>query len=129
MDIKPNPSCTNPTCRKQQAAYLKRYNSVTEIAARQAAAAKQRAPEAPIHEENDWKIEVLPEDDLHDAQSEPQLAKAGRTPQILPQGLQYELPVQTSVLQSTAKHIAFHNVLDLQCFSLRESANTIQRMK
>ena len=92
MDIKPNPGCSNPQCREQQAAFQQQYQSSEAKAARQAAAqAAAVAEEAPLHEENEWKIEVLPEEASGSA--EPVRVQ----PQGLAAGLQYELPVSWPV--------------------------------
>lgn len=86
MNIKPNTSCANPLCRRRQAAYVQRYNSPTAVKARADAAetaAKQQA--APVHEDNEWKIEVV-----NDEAPPPTSAAT----QELAPGLQYELPVR-----------------------------------
>lgn len=91
MDIKPNPGCTSKLCRSRQGDYLKKYNSAEAIAARQAAERKAREESQPAsHEENEWKIETIPEDDREEAAGE-----AGETfyKQKLTEGLQFELPV------------------------------------
>ncbi|KAF8055986.1 ubiquitin-like modifier-activating enzyme 5 [Scenedesmus sp. PABB004] len=65
MAIKPNVSCANARCVDAQAAHQARINSPEARAAAEAAAAAAAAEEAasvPVHEENDWGIEVVPAD-------------------------------------------------------------------
>ena len=91
MDIKPNPGCTSKLCRNRQGEYLKKYNSAEAIAARQAAEMKAREEAQPAsHEENEWKIETIPEDDSEEAARE---AGQNSHTQKLAEGLQFELPV------------------------------------
>ena len=91
MDIKPNPGCSSKLCRSRQKDFLKKYSSAEAVAARQAAEQKAREEVQPAsHEENEWKIETVPEDipeaDAGGAVLEPQK-------QALAEGLQFELPV------------------------------------
>ena len=95
MDIKPNPGCTSPLCRSLQKVYLEKYNSAEAVAARQDAEARTRDEAQPAsHEENEWKIEVIPE-----IGTEPEAA-AGPQSQALAEGLHYELPVSLSLFAS-----------------------------
>ena len=34
MEIKPNPTCSNPLCRNRQSSYLEKYNSPAAVEAR-----------------------------------------------------------------------------------------------
>ncbi len=67
------------------------------MAARQAAAAAAAAEEsvAPVHDDNEWSIEVVPDDGdevgavPHDAG-----ASDGRGPEGLAEGIEYSMPVR-----------------------------------
>ncbi|GAX75259.1 hypothetical protein CEUSTIGMA_g2704.t1 [Chlamydomonas eustigma] len=60
MDIKPNPGCVNSLCVKRQALYKELMSSPVALAAAAAKAAAEAELEAtaPVHEENEWGIEV-----------------------------------------------------------------------
>ena len=61
QEIKANPGCTNPACVQRQEEHHAAYNSPEAVAERAAAAAAAAAAEAdsgPVHEENEWGIEV-----------------------------------------------------------------------
>jgi ubiquitin-like modifier-activating enzyme 5 len=86
-----------------------RINSPEALAAAAAAAAAAEAEAniAPVHEDNDWGIEVMPEDDTaaaagSSASGEPGAAAAA---EALPDGLQFSMPsagVDEQVLQQEA---------------------------
>jgi len=66
MAIKPNPGCSNALCARLQTRYKAAQQTPEAIAKREAAAAKVAAVEAAsevVHEDNEWKIEVVPEDE------------------------------------------------------------------
>lgn len=91
MEIKPNPGCSNELCQQRQREWQERANSPEAVAARLAAevAAAEEAA-APLHEDNEWQIEVVPEDE------EP--GGVGGSPRepggALPAGLMFSMPVQ-----------------------------------
>ena len=87
MEMKPNPSCTNSMCRKRQSSYQalitsKAYIEKTkrEEEARLAAEAAEAAK--PLHEDNEWSIEVIEDDGGASNEAE----------KSLPSGLKYEMP-------------------------------------
>jgi len=87
MEMKPNPSCTNSMCRKRQSSYQalitsKAYIEKTkrEEEARLAAEAAEAAK--PLHEDNEWSIEVIEDDGGASTEAE----------KSLPSGLKYEMP-------------------------------------
>ena len=63
MDIKPNPGCANPLCGQRQAEAAARAATPEARAAAAAAAEAASAAEAtaPVHDDNDWGIEVVAE--------------------------------------------------------------------
>jgi ubiquitin-like modifier-activating enzyme 5 len=79
-------------------------------AAAAAAAAEAEANAAPVHEENDWGIEVVADDAAQAAEAtssgaEGGEAAAGASAESLPEGLQFSLPqagVDEQVLQQEA---------------------------
>ena len=90
MEIKPNPACSSQMCRTRQKAYLLKYNSAEAVSAREAAQEEAREEAQPVsHAENEWKIEVVPEEDTSVS-----YLGSSVTPrsQALAEGLQYELP-------------------------------------
>eukprot|EP00798_Chlamydomonas_sp_ICE-L_P018938 gene18938-25505_t len=60
MDIKPNATCVNPKCMEAQEAYRQKMSTPEAIAAaaEAVAALEAEANIAPVHEDNDWGIEV-----------------------------------------------------------------------
>ncbi|KAL4424062.1 hypothetical protein ABPG75_001363 [Micractinium tetrahymenae] len=101
MDIKPNTSCDNKLCRQRQAEWAARAPEREAAAA--AAAAEAAAAEAaagPLHESNEWGIEVVADTDGEDvgsnggsgstsAAAAPAPATGG---DALPEGLQFSMP-------------------------------------
>eukprot|EP00884_Botryococcus_braunii_P017624 jgi/Botrbrau1/4545/Bobra.60_2s0033.1 len=92
MQIRPNPGCTNSLCVQRQQEWQEKVNSPEAIAAREAAAAAAAVEvAAPLHEDNEWAIEVVPEEDT-----------AGPTEGsgdhlTLAEGLQFSMPVAGGV--------------------------------
>lgn len=102
MDIKPNPSCTNSLCRQRQAEWA--AGAAARQAAATAAAAAAEAVGAaagPVHEENEWGIEVVPENEEGGgcAAAAPPAAPAAlpAAEQVLPEGLQFAMPAAGGV--------------------------------
>lgn len=107
MDIKPNTSCDNKLCRQRQAEWAARAPEREAAAA--AAAAEAAAAEAaagPLHESNEWGIEVVSDDgDAEEAgaggSSKGLAAAAAPAPAAgsaaLPEGLQFSMPTAGSV--------------------------------
>ncbi|EFN52074.1 hypothetical protein CHLNCDRAFT_9288, partial [Chlorella variabilis] len=97
MHIKANPSCSNPLCHKRQAEWA------AGAAEREAAAAAANAEEAAaaaatavaVHEDNDWGIEVVPDDGK--AYMLPAATVAAplmqQQQQALPDGVQFSMPL------------------------------------
>lgn len=99
MDIKPNPGCANRLCRGQQQSFQERYNSSEAASARALAEAEASIGTDPIeHEDNEWLIEVVPEDSpSNDAAKEIETPTTQfQATQQLAAGLKFELPVTTS---------------------------------
>jgi ubiquitin-like modifier-activating enzyme 5 len=97
MDIKPNPGCPNPMCKQLQTAYTMRYNSAEAVAARAAAAAASASAaeqEVPVHEDNDWGIQVVAEPETGPGDGSTSAACIGGGPSgKLADGLEYSMPV------------------------------------
>ncbi|WIA43736.1 hypothetical protein OEZ86_010162 [Tetradesmus obliquus] len=108
MEIKPNTACSNGRCLDAQQAHQAHINSPEALAAAAAAAAaaEAEANAAAVHEENDWGIEVVPDDAAPAASSGVEEAQAGAAAAApLPEGLQFSLPragVDAQVLQQEA---------------------------
>lgn len=110
MDIKPNTACCNNRCLDAQQAYQAHINSPEALAAAAAAAAaaEAEANAAPVHEENNWGIEVVAAAAAPAATSsgvEGGEGAAGASAEPLPEGLQFSLPqagVDEQVLQQEA---------------------------
>ncbi len=105
MDIKPNTHCTNALCRQRQAEWA--VGAPAREAAAAAAAAEAAAAEAaagPLHEANEWGIEVVADAGSEEAGST-SAASLAATPaapaqqdgQALPEGLQFSMPAGGSV--------------------------------
>eukprot|EP00879_Flechtneria_rotunda_P032009 GHRR01035153.1.p1 GENE.GHRR01035153.1~~GHRR01035153.1.p1 ORF type:complete len:324 (+),score=130.99 GHRR01035153.1:604-1575(+) len=123
MDIKPNTTCSNSLCVQAQQEYQERINS-PEAHAAAAAAADVAAAAAkhvgPLHEDNEWGIEVMTDDSngssnaTRGTESSDAAAanaafgsndSAGGNDASLPEGLMFSLPtagVDADVLQQEA---------------------------
>ena len=95
MDIRPNSGCTNALCRQRQvewAAGAAERKAAAAVAAAEAAAAEAAA--GPLHESNEWGIEVTGDDaggDSGSAAADSSAAPGGQ--QQLPEGIQFSMPV------------------------------------
>ena len=98
MNIKPNPGCTNAMCRQRQAEWqagaAERGAAAALAAAEEAAAAGDQGP---LHESNEWGIEVTPAEDeavgaTTAGAAAPQSAQPQQAQQALPEGLQFSMP-------------------------------------
>ena len=90
MEMKPNPTCTNKVCRRCQKEYQEFINSSEYLEKlrisekeRLLAEAEERAK--PLHDDNEWNIEVVEEDSST-------IEKGSSKNEELPSGLQYEMP-------------------------------------
>jgi ubiquitin-like modifier-activating enzyme 5 len=131
MDIKPNPGCPNPLCHQRQQEWA--AGAAARDAAAAAAAAEHAVAEAaagPVHESNEWHIEVVT-DDGPDASGGAPAGGPGAGPaagpaaaqqqqqqqQQLPEGLQFAMPaaggVDASVLREEAVQATDVGVDDL----------------
>ena len=99
MEIKPNPGCTNSLCVKRQEEWASKAEERAAAAAVAAAeAAAECQDEEPLHEENEWGIEVVNEEE---DEAEHQVPPPSTTTTSssshhdgsnLPSGLKFELP-------------------------------------
>ena len=103
MDIKPNSACDNSLCRNLQQKFQEKYNAPEAIAAREEAHTKELedSQQAVTHEDNEWKIEVMPDQDVQESEE----SNAKQESNVLAPGLQFELPVSHS---SDFKDISIH---------------------
>ncbi|KAF6257997.1 hypothetical protein COO60DRAFT_1270985 [Scenedesmus sp. NREL 46B-D3] len=100
MDIKPNTACGNSRCLDAQQAHQAHASSPQALAAAAAAAAEAEAEAntVPVHDDNNWGIEVVADDDAAAAAAAGSSsagdgqagARAAAKP--LPEGLQYSMP-------------------------------------
>ncbi|KAL6775868.1 UBA5 [Auxenochlorella protothecoides x Auxenochlorella symbiontica] len=99
LDIKPSPGCPSGLCLQRQG----------EAAAARAAAgpapAAAEAEAAPVHDDNEWGIEVVAE--AHAPGAGPAVARPGAAAQALPAGVAYSVPLGPGV---TAEELAAHGV-------------------
>lgn len=97
MEIKPNPGCTNRLCMQRQGEWL--AGAEARAAAQAASVHTQVEEEAPLHEDNDWGIEVV---------ADVAAAESSTIDQelVLPAGLKYEMPVADGVSQRELKEHA-----------------------
>ncbi|KAK2075911.1 hypothetical protein QBZ16_001247 [Prototheca wickerhamii] len=93
MDIKPNPGCANELCVRRQQEEAARQAQAGDAQA--AAGDEDQTDEAPVHEENEWGIEVVPEGASGTSAEEVSEAAALAPPVTtttineLPQGLEF----------------------------------------
>ena len=100
MDIKPNTHCTNILCRQRQAEWA--VGAPAREATAAAAAAEAAAAEAtagPLHETNEWGIEVVSDAGIEEVGSTSgsslaatPAAAAQQGGQALPEGLHFSMP-------------------------------------
>jgi len=93
MEIKPNTGCCNNLCVKEQETY-QIYLASPEAKAKAAAAAAEAEAEAnvgPVHEDNDWNIEVVA-DAAGEGSSNGVAAAATGQGQVLPEGIVQSMP-------------------------------------
>lgn len=83
MAIRPNPECVNSLCCRAQAAF-KAQEADRQAASASAGPASAAAEEPAMHDANEWNIEVLPAEAT---------TGTGSAANILPQGLEYSMPV------------------------------------
>ncbi|GBF87302.1 ubiquitin-like modifier-activating enzyme 5 [Raphidocelis subcapitata] len=104
MEIKPSAGCVNGRCIAAQRDHQERINSPEAIAAAAAAAAEAAAAaaaEGPVHEENDWGIEVVGEQ--AEEAAGPAAAAAAAAAAALPEGVQFSMPAAGGVDAATLR--------------------------
>lgn len=106
MDIKPNTSCDNKLCRQRQAEWAACAPEREAAAAATAAeAAAAEAAAGPLHESNEWGIEVMADEGADETAVGGSGSGSGpaATPAppaggaALPEGLQFSMPVSGGV--------------------------------
>ena len=90
MEIRPNPGCANSLCRERQAEWAAGEPARAAAAAEAAAGAEAEA--APVHEDNDWGIEVVGDASEQPAAAAAAAAQPGGPGGALPEGLRFEMP-------------------------------------
>jgi ubiquitin-like modifier-activating enzyme 5 len=103
MQIKANPGCTNALCVARQAEWA--AGAPARAAAAAEAAAGAEAEAAPVHEDNDWGIEVMGEEEGEGegaTAAAAAAAVAGQGQGALPEGLRYEMPEAGSGVDGAA---------------------------
>lgn len=122
MEIKPNPGCVNTLCCKRQAEWQAGAGERAALAAATAAAkaAEEAQNTVPLHEENEWGIEVVADDSFTIAPAVDEEGVAGQSgggSHALPHGLKFELPhgggIDSSVLEKEGIEATDANVDDL----------------
>ncbi|KAI5676574.1 hypothetical protein M9H77_07524 [Catharanthus roseus] len=83
MEMKPNPQCSNSACLERQKEYIL-AKPARDAAAREKMSAEVLT-EGPLHEENEWNISVVDDNDL--------TINDTRCSGALPEGLTHELPI------------------------------------
>ena len=107
MEIKPNPGCANSLCGKRQEEWASKAGERAAAAAALAASTVVE-DEGPLHEENEWGIEVMTEETegstaTEDSTPAAAVAESSSTNNELPSGLKFELPASGGV---SAKELA-----------------------
>ncbi|EFJ27663.1 hypothetical protein SELMODRAFT_441397 [Selaginella moellendorffii] len=103
MEMKPNTQCTNAACVERQHEYVKKKPERDALARAKAEADRAVQDVAPLHEDNEWNITVMDDDDdkdvFLDAQTTPnsQILRGkshtlAMCAEILPEGFLRELP-------------------------------------
>lgn len=83
MQIKPNPSCSNTSCLLKQKEW-----EINKASQEELIPAAKEEEDGPLHEENEWGIEVV---------SDVQAEEANDGGILLPEGLQFEMPVSRGI--------------------------------
>lgn len=81
MEIKPNPSCVNAACKNRQ----EEWEAGAAERATMAESSTVVEEEGPLHDENEWGIEVVTEDNVEETKEDGFFS--------LPEGLQFEMPI------------------------------------
>ena len=114
MQIKPNPGCVNELCGQRQQEWASKAEERAAVAAAKAAN-EVVEDEGPLHEDNEWGIEVVSDDAIEENGLQNREAveavaveeNAAAAVEELPSGLKYELPVSGGV---TAQELAADGV-------------------
>ena len=114
MQIKPNPGCVNELCGQRQQEWASKAEERAAVAAAKAAN-EVVEDEGPLHEDNEWGIEVVSDDAVEENGLQNREAveavaveeNAAAAVEELPSGLKYELPVSGGV---TAQELAADGV-------------------
>ncbi|CAA0167632.1 unnamed protein product [Arabidopsis thaliana] len=88
MKMRPNPQCSNVACLERQKEYmLAKPERDAAAKAKMEADASTTIDEGPLHDDNEWNISVV------DDENEKDTTKAASSSDTLPEGLTRELPV------------------------------------
>ena len=103
MDIKPSPGCPNPLCLERQREWARR---AAELAASAPPPAEEEEEEGPVHESNEWGIEVVGDAGAGAGGGGPAQQQAQQQQQELPEGVEYSMPVERGVDEETLRREA-----------------------
>lgn len=112
MEMRPNPQCSNSAClqRQQEFADTKpARDAVARLQAEQDAAAEAEAARLPLHEDNEWSITLIADDQFEDPIRTIDIAASSSS---LPEGLFRELPDSDWRDGATSNSSTFVNVED-----------------
>ncbi|CAN1318289.1 Ubiquitin-like modifier-activating enzyme 5 [Linum perenne] len=106
MEMKPNPHCSNGACLERQKEYLVLKPERDAAARAKMEAEASLAPEGPLHDDNEWNISVVDDDDVE--------TNAGASSDALPEGLTRELPSADEFQKPLATEPSATNADDLE---------------
>ena len=96
MQIHPNPQCNNPLCMQRQAEYRRKV----ELEGPSDAEDEPEEDSGPLHEDNEWNIEVEGDDEegaAGEGAAAGPAAPAAPAAAALPEGIEYSLPTAEKV--------------------------------
>ncbi|CAN1318288.1 Ubiquitin-like modifier-activating enzyme 5 [Linum perenne] len=108
MEMKPNPHCSNGACLERQKEYLVLKPERDAAARAKMEAEASLAPEGPLHDDNEWNISVVDDDDVETN------AGASSGGDALPEGLTRELPSADEFQKPLATEPSATNADDLE---------------
>eukprot|EP01025_Chloroclados_australasicus_P044121 TRINITY_DN47579_c0_g1_i2.p1 TRINITY_DN47579_c0_g1~~TRINITY_DN47579_c0_g1_i2.p1 ORF type:complete len:468 (+),score=73.48 TRINITY_DN47579_c0_g1_i2:104-1507(+) len=95
MEVKPNAECGNSACLESQKLYQQYVQSPEYIEKKRLAELEKQQQEGPLHTDNEWGIEVAPDDEDQSQNRVP--ASESQKDNQLPEGIVAEMPQQAKI--------------------------------